>query len=83
MERRGQNNLFVCHTSRLANNYKEHGCTANKFFGIGLTEGATMAKFYDIGYDAIVFNDILLCYVRHLANIKNYCEKAATRAKSS
>ncbi|MFM7980601.1 MAG: hypothetical protein ACKPKO_14910, partial [Candidatus Fonsibacter sp.] len=38
LETKGHKVLFVCTTNKLANNYKEHGCTINKFFGIGLTE---------------------------------------------
>ncbi|MFM7981889.1 MAG: hypothetical protein ACKPKO_21475, partial [Candidatus Fonsibacter sp.] len=33
METKGHKVLFVCPTNKLANNYKEHGCTINKFFG--------------------------------------------------
>ena len=39
METRGHKVLFECPTNKLANNYKEHGNTNNKFFCIGLTEG--------------------------------------------
>jgi len=74
VESTGHKVLFVCPTNRLANNYKEHACTVNEFFGIGLTEGTNMAKFDDNGYDAIVFDEILFCSVRHLARIKRYCE---------
>ena len=49
METRGHKVLFVCPTNKLASNYKEHGCTINKFFGVGLTEGTKMAKFDDSG----------------------------------
>ncbi|MFM7978455.1 MAG: hypothetical protein ACKPKO_03985, partial [Candidatus Fonsibacter sp.] len=52
--------LFVCPTNKLANNYKEHGCTINKFFGVGLTEGTRMAKFDDTGYDANIRRDFVL-----------------------
>ncbi|MFM7983328.1 MAG: hypothetical protein ACKPKO_28800, partial [Candidatus Fonsibacter sp.] len=34
METRGHKVLFVCPTNKLANNYKTHGCTIHKFFGI-------------------------------------------------
>ncbi|MFM7986614.1 MAG: hypothetical protein ACKPKO_45595 [Candidatus Fonsibacter sp.] len=64
----------MCPTNKLANNYKEHGCTINKFFGIGLTEGTKMAKFDDNNYDTRVFDEILFCSVRNLARIKRYCE---------
>ena len=74
METRGHKVLFVCPTNKLANNYKEDGCTINKFFGIGLTEDTKMAKFDDSGYDAIVFDEIFFCSVRNLARIKRYCE---------
>ena len=73
METRGHKVLFVCPTNKLANNYKEHGCTINKLFGIGLTESTKLAKFDDNGYD-IVFDEILFCSVRNLARIKRYCE---------
>ena len=33
-----------------------------------------MAKFDDIAYDTIVFDEILFCSVRNLARIKRYCE---------
>ncbi|MFM7979650.1 MAG: hypothetical protein ACKPKO_10075, partial [Candidatus Fonsibacter sp.] len=66
-ERRGHHGLFVCPTYKLATNYKEHGCTINKLFGIGLTEGTNMAKFDDSGYDGIVFDEIFFCSVRNLA----------------
>ncbi|MFM7978599.1 MAG: hypothetical protein ACKPKO_04725, partial [Candidatus Fonsibacter sp.] len=46
-------------TNKLANNYKEHGCTINKFFGIGPTESTKLAKFDDSGYDTILFVEIL------------------------
>ncbi|MFM7984884.1 MAG: hypothetical protein ACKPKO_36745, partial [Candidatus Fonsibacter sp.] len=59
-------------TNRLANNYKENGCTLNKFFGIGLTERTKMAKFDDSVYDTIVFYEIFFCSVRRLARIKRY-----------
>ena len=49
METRGHKVLFVCPTNKLASNYQEHGCTINKLFGIGLTEGTKMAKFNDSG----------------------------------
>ena len=74
MERRGHKVLFVCPTNRLANNYKEHGRTLNKFFGIGIADGNSMDKFYDNGYVTIVFDEILVCSVRHRARIKQYCE---------
>ncbi|MFM7982707.1 MAG: hypothetical protein ACKPKO_25630, partial [Candidatus Fonsibacter sp.] len=54
--------------------YKEHGCTINKIFGVGMTEGTNMAKFDDSGYDTIVFDEIFFCSVRNLARIKRYCE---------
>ena len=74
METRGRKVLFVCPTNKLANNYKEHGCTVNKFFGVGLTEGTNMSKFDNIGYNTIVFDEIFFCSVRNLARIKRYCE---------
>ena len=74
METRGHKVLFVCPTNKLANNYKEHGCTINKFFGNGLTEDTNIAKFDDSGYDTIVFDKICFCSVRNLARIKRYCE---------
>ncbi|MFM7986711.1 MAG: hypothetical protein ACKPKO_46090, partial [Candidatus Fonsibacter sp.] len=74
METRGHKVLFVCPTNKLANNYKEHGCTINRFFGIGLTESTKLAKFDDSGYDTIVFDEIFFCSVRNLARIKRYCE---------
>ena len=74
MESRGHKVLFVCPTNRLASNYKENGCTLNKFFGRGLAEGTKMAKFDDSGYDTIVFDEILFCSVWHLARIKRYCD---------
>ena len=74
METRGHKVLFVCPTNKLANNYKEHGCTINKFFGVGLTESTRLAKFDDSGYDTIVFDEIFFCSVRNLARIKRYCE---------
>ena len=33
-----------------------------------------MAKFDDIGYDTIVFDEIFFCSVRDLARIKRSCE---------
>ncbi|MFM7980707.1 MAG: hypothetical protein ACKPKO_15445 [Candidatus Fonsibacter sp.] len=60
METRGHKVLFVCPTNKPANNYKEHGCTINKFFGMGLTESTKLAKFDDSGYDTIVLDIILL-----------------------
>ncbi|MFM7985148.1 MAG: hypothetical protein ACKPKO_38100 [Candidatus Fonsibacter sp.] len=33
-----------------------------------------MAKFDGSGYDAIVFDEILFCSVRHLAKTKRYCD---------
>ena len=74
MERMGHNVLFACPTNKLASNYKEDGCTINKFFGIGLTEDPNMAKFHDNGYDTIVCDKIFICSVRNLARIKRYCE---------
>ena len=74
METRGHKVLFVCPTNKLASNYKEHGCTINKFFGVGLTEGTKLAKFDDSAYDVIVFDEIFFCSVRNLARIKRYCE---------
>ncbi|MFM7978866.1 MAG: hypothetical protein ACKPKO_06080, partial [Candidatus Fonsibacter sp.] len=44
MESKGHKVLFVCPTNRLARNYKDHGCTLNKIFGIGHTEGDNRAK---------------------------------------
>ena len=74
METRGHKVLFVCPTNKLASNYKEDGCTINKFFNIGLTEDTNMAKFDDSGYDTIVFDKICFCSVRNLARIKRYCD---------
>ena len=71
METRGHKVPFVCPTNKLANNYKEHGCTINKFFGIGLTESTNLAKFDDSGYDTIVFDEILFC------SVKEPCEDKA------
>ena len=78
----GHHILFVCPKNKLANNYKEHGCTINKFFGVGLTEGANMPKFYDSACDSIVFEETFFCSARNLARIKRYCEKQP-RQKSS
>ena len=75
METRGHKVLFVCPTNKLASNYKEDGCTINKFFSIGLTEDTNMAKFDDSGYDTTVFDKICFCSVRNLARIKRYCER--------
>ncbi|MFM7979273.1 MAG: hypothetical protein ACKPKO_08150, partial [Candidatus Fonsibacter sp.] len=61
METRGHKVLCVCPTNKVANNYWEDGCTINKFFGVGLTEGTKMAKFDDSGYDTIVFDEIFFC----------------------
>ncbi|MFM7980338.1 MAG: hypothetical protein ACKPKO_13580, partial [Candidatus Fonsibacter sp.] len=61
METRRQKVLFVCPTNKMANNYKEHGCTINQFFGIWLTESTKLAKFEDSGYDTIVFDEIFFC----------------------
>ena len=44
MEPRGHKVLYVCRTFRLASNCKEHGCTLNKIFGKGLTEGGQYGK---------------------------------------
>ncbi len=74
MRGRGHKVLFVCPTNKLHSQYGEHGCTVNRFFGIGLTEDSNMARFDDSGYDTIVFDEILLCCVRKLARIKHYCE---------
>ncbi len=74
MEQRGHAVLFVCPTNKLADNYGEHGCTINRFFGIGLTEESRMARFDDSGYDTIVFDEIFFSSVRKLARIKRYCE---------
>ncbi|MFM7984180.1 MAG: hypothetical protein ACKPKO_33140, partial [Candidatus Fonsibacter sp.] len=74
MESKGHKVLFVYPTNRLDNNYKEHGCALKKFLGIGLTEGAIMAKFDDNGYDTMVFDGIFFCSVKNPARIKRYCE---------
>ncbi len=74
MESNGHKVLIVCPTNRLANNSNEHGCTLNKFFGIGLTERTSMANFDDSGCDTIVCDEILFCSVRHVTRIKMYCE---------
>ncbi|MFM7983919.1 MAG: hypothetical protein ACKPKO_31800 [Candidatus Fonsibacter sp.] len=74
MESKGHKVLFVCPTNQMASNYKDHGCTINKFFGIGLTEDTYMAKFDDSGYYTIVFDEILFCSVRSLARINRYCK---------
>ena len=74
METRGHKVLLVCPTNKLAINYKEHGCTINQFFGVGLTEGTKMAKFDGSGYGTIVFDEIIFCSVRNLVRIKRYCE---------
>ena len=74
MRSRGHKVLFVCPTNKLASDYGEHGCTVNRFFGIGLTEDSKMARFDDSDYDTIVFDEILLCCVRKLSRIKHYCE---------
>ena len=49
LESRGHKVLFVCPTNKPASNYKDHGCTINNLFGIGLTEDTYMAKFDDSG----------------------------------
>ena len=74
MKRMGHKVLCVCPTNRLANNYKEHGCTLNKFFGLGLTQGANMAKFDDTVYDTIIFYETFFCSVSSLVRIKRYGE---------
>ena len=35
MRTKGHNVLLVCPTSQLASQYGEHGCTVNRFFGVG------------------------------------------------
>ncbi|MFM7982702.1 MAG: hypothetical protein ACKPKO_25605, partial [Candidatus Fonsibacter sp.] len=57
MESKGHYVLFVRPTNKLASNYNEHGCTINKFFGIGLTDSTKMAKFDSNGYHTIVFDE--------------------------
>ena len=75
MRARGHNVIFVCPTNVLAEKYKEHGCTLNKFFGIGLTEESKVTRFDDTNYDTIVFDEIFFYSVRRLARIKRYCEE--------
>lgn len=76
LELHGHKVLFVCPTSRLSANYKEHGCTLNMscVFGIGPTEGPIWPSFDDSCYDAIVFDETLFCSARHMARTKRYCE---------
>ena len=74
MRNRGHKVLFVCPTNKLACKYGEHGCTVNRFFGIGLTDNSRMAMFDDSVYDTVVFDEICFCSVRKLAKIKQYCE---------
>ena len=57
MRARGHKVIFVCPTNVLAEKYKEHGCTLNKFFGIGLTEESKVTRFDDASYDTIVFDE--------------------------
>ena len=63
----GYNVLFVCPTNRLAQKYKKHGVTTNKFFGIGfkkeeeeiITKTEIKIKHVDYSeYDVIVFDEI-------------------------
>ncbi|MFM7978145.1 MAG: hypothetical protein ACKPKO_02420, partial [Candidatus Fonsibacter sp.] len=39
METRGHKVLFACPTNKLANHYKEHGCTINKLFSVRADRG--------------------------------------------
>jgi len=74
MRTRGHNVIFVCPTNVLAEKYKEHGCTLNKFLGIGLTEETKIARFDDTNYDTVVFDEIFFYSIRRLARIKKYCD---------
>ena len=75
MKERGHKVLFVCPTNKLASNYGDHGCTINRFFGIGLTEESKMQRFDDGPYDTVVFDEIFFSSVRKLARIKRYCDE--------
>jgi hypothetical protein len=64
----GNNVLFVCPTNRLAQKYKKHGVTTNKFFGIGFKKDdedessikteISVKHFDHSEYNIIVFDEI-------------------------
>jgi hypothetical protein len=79
----GHKVLFVCPTNRLAQKYKQHGVTANKFFGIGFKKGEDgdveesksefMVRTFDHSdYNIIAFDEIYFSSVRMLAKIKRF-----------
>ena len=71
----GHNVLFVCLTNVLCKKYGDYGVTLNRVFSIGMTETSKMAKFNDIIYDTIVFDEVFFYSVRKLGRSKRYCDE--------
>jgi hypothetical protein len=73
MEKRGHKDLFVCPTTKLAQNNSENGITLHNFFGVGMHADRMVSKFDASTYDVIVFDEIYFANIRMMVRIRSYC----------